>query len=435
MKTIAESTRITLCGLILTSIATMASASSVAAQTVVVGTGDPNIDVPAVQYAVDQGGEVILKGHFSFDRPPTQPMLFAPYMATIRVSNQVVISGTSDDHGGTRDKQDGMTSIASGTVPFYVEAFGARVEILGLRFIQPKAEAIAVSAVSGLVIASCKIEGVEPLDGGSDGIGIYTTFAPPTPTHPGKPENISGTLLITNNDIDMAGGTALDNTGGIIVLSVGQTAENGADVYVSGNSIRNTTEPAISFHRVGGRAHVEDNVLVTDVVSADQRAPGPEVIRVFNTGSYVIARNRIDCRWAAPNAKGIGVASQFAVWPIERAIVADNDVIMSPPPDMVFGDFSAGINIRAFAQGNVVTNNRIRGRARAALSVERNANAGANPDSNEFLLNRVGLFEASDADIVVGDAVTNTRIVGQGTVDDHGIGTVIVLLARLHGRW
>src|SRR5262249_26997656 len=46
------------------------------APTVVVGTGDPDIDVPAVQAAVDQGGDVILQGHFSFDRPPTIPLPF-----------------------------------------------------------------------------------------------------------------------------------------------------------------------------------------------------------------------------------------------------------------------------------------------------------------------------------------------------------------------
>jgi hypothetical protein len=37
------------------------------------GTGDPDVDVPAVQAAVDQGGSVVLVGHFSFDRSPTTP--------------------------------------------------------------------------------------------------------------------------------------------------------------------------------------------------------------------------------------------------------------------------------------------------------------------------------------------------------------------------
>jgi hypothetical protein len=50
---------ITLCLLIFTAIATVAKGGSPAAQTLVVGTGHPEVDVPAVQAAVDQGGEVI----------------------------------------------------------------------------------------------------------------------------------------------------------------------------------------------------------------------------------------------------------------------------------------------------------------------------------------------------------------------------------------
>ena len=60
MKRIA----ITLCLLIFTAIATVAMGGSPTARILVVGTGHPEVDVPAVQAAVDQGGEVILKGHF-----------------------------------------------------------------------------------------------------------------------------------------------------------------------------------------------------------------------------------------------------------------------------------------------------------------------------------------------------------------------------------
>jgi hypothetical protein len=42
---------------------------NVEAQRVVVGTGDPDIDIAAVQAAVDRGGSVVLRGHFSFDNP------------------------------------------------------------------------------------------------------------------------------------------------------------------------------------------------------------------------------------------------------------------------------------------------------------------------------------------------------------------------------
>src|SRR5262245_5315869 len=215
-----ERLRITLCLLMFSVIATLALAASAAAQTVVVGTGNPDLDVPAVQAAVDQGGDVILKGHFSFDSPPTVPT--APELpaqtggfATVLVSKAVVISGTQDG-------DEEMASIEAGTTPFYVDAPGASVTIQGLRFIRPKGDAVLVYAVSGLVIASCRIEGLEPrLVGGGSGIDIITSPGIPMPMNPGKPEKISGTLLIVNNDMDLAGGTAENNVVGVLIFSVG----------------------------------------------------------------------------------------------------------------------------------------------------------------------------------------------------------------------
>src|SRR5262249_52767627 len=93
--------RRTLCLLTFLAIATLALAASASAQTVVVGTGNPDLDVPAVQAAVNQGGEVILQGHFSFDSPPTVPTapelaVLTGGLATVLVSKAVVISGTQD---------------------------------------------------------------------------------------------------------------------------------------------------------------------------------------------------------------------------------------------------------------------------------------------------------------------------------------------------
>ena len=103
--------------------AMVVSAASAATQVVVVGSGDPNRDVPAVQAAVDQGGQVVLKGHFSFDRPATQPPTVS-FGRMILVSKEVVISGTQDEHGE-------MTTIDGGEGPFAVEAMGVRVTIQG----------------------------------------------------------------------------------------------------------------------------------------------------------------------------------------------------------------------------------------------------------------------------------------------------------------
>src|SRR5438874_1767494 len=89
-----------------------ALAGTVAAQpVVVVGTGDPDHDIPAVQAAVDRGGQVILKGHFSFNRPPTTPA-GAHYSRMITLSKGVAISGK-------RNAQREMATIESGFFPFF----------------------------------------------------------------------------------------------------------------------------------------------------------------------------------------------------------------------------------------------------------------------------------------------------------------------------
>jgi hypothetical protein len=401
---------VTLCLLIFTAIAAAAMGGSPAAQTLVVGTGHPEVDVPAVQAAVDQGGEVILQGHFSFDRQGMIPM-FSGNFATVLVSKAVTISGAPDEHGE-------MSTIEGGTFPFYVEAPGAPVAIQRLRFVRPTGNAINVYAVRGLVIASCKIEGVEPLGRLGGGITVGTVVAViPTPTNPGKPENISGTLLIADNDID-AGGTSLANLLGVGVFGVGIPGTE-VEAHVSGNHIRNTTEPAINFRRVVGRVYVERNVITTGSVSGP--ASNPEAIRIANIGSYMIAHNSINCGWA--QAQGIGVLSQFAQWPMEGAMVVDNDVTMSPPEGSTFGPFSAGISIRGFAHGTVVSNNRIRGRARAAVALD-DFTVGI-PDKTTLIRNRFDDFKASRADVFVDVGVTNTVILGLRGTEDHGVNTVI----------
>src|SRR5437899_8287126 len=102
----------------------------VAQPVLVVGTGDPNLDVPAVQAAVDQGGQVVLIGHFSFDTPPTKPD-GATYNRMVTVSKEVVISGSRHQNGE-------LPVIEGGFIPFFVGAPGQRVAIHGLHFVRPK---------------------------------------------------------------------------------------------------------------------------------------------------------------------------------------------------------------------------------------------------------------------------------------------------------
>ena len=397
--------------------------------TVVLGTGDPNVDVPAVQAAVDKGGTIILQGRFSFNRTATHPiatslsseppgLAYAP-AAEVLVSKAVTISGTRVPHGE-------MTTIEGGMIPFYVDAAGQSVTIRRLRFVQPISSAILVYAVRDLEIASSTIAGVVTFRNLSDGIGINTTGAPPTLAAPGHPENVSGNLNIVHNDIDMVGGTTADNTLGVVVFAVGTTGAS-VEAHVSGNTIRNVTEPAINFRQIEGSANVSHNVIATG--SLAPKVTRDQVIRVANSGLYRITDNFIDCQWANPDAEAIGVFSNVASWPTEHAVVENNEINMSAPNGTTFTTFSAGIGIFGFVQDNLVRHNTVRGHARAGLSIPvfpLSPQAPAAPQDNAFVDNRFVHFTPAVADIFVGAHAMRTRIVGAGTVEDEGDGTIIV---------
>jgi hypothetical protein len=302
-----------------------------------------------------------------------------------------------------------------------------------LRFAGPTAGAIWVYAASGLAITDCRIESIATssefaLEAGqsnplASAIFVGANPHPPSAIQPGQPENFSGTFLIANNDIDV-GGTVSDQTLGITMFAVGKSPDSEVDLYVSGNKIRNVTEPALNFRYVGGRAYVERNTITTGAISGG--TPNPDAVRAVGTGSYLIAHNSIDCGWADGTATGINVIGQPSpLAPEASAIVVDNDVTMSAPEPAAFSPGSAGIQIKGFAQGNSVVNNRIRGRARAALAVS-NQNGGI-PANSTFIGNDSRDLQSSIADIFVDAGAANTVVVGrQSRAEDHGSGTIIV---------
>jgi hypothetical protein len=390
------------------------TSGTTAAATVVVGTGDPAIDVPAVQAAVDQGGEVILQGNFSFDQPGAILVPLAGYpSAMVLVSKAVTISGGA------------MTTIAGGTIPFYVEAPGAAVAIRQLRFVLPKTEALLVYAVNGLLIDSCKIQGVVPNDPnfGGAGIDINTSGTnPPTFAQPGNPGNISGRILVIDNQIDVSGGTTAFPTVGLYLWSVGAPGAE-VEAHIARNMIQNFNEKGINVRRALGRVYVEGNWVTSDTNMGP--LGGATGIFVANLGTYVVAHNSVHPRWVTGSGFGIDVRSQVAPWLITGASIVGNDVFMDAPAGTAFGSDSAGIEIQGFAQGNALLDNTIRGRARAALAVNPPSNRPS--ANNTAAFNRFDDFEASVADVFVSAAATNTLLLGQnGTVLDQGVNTVAV---------
>ncbi|MBV9073846.1 MAG: hypothetical protein JOZ10_09460 [Acidobacteria bacterium] len=131
-------------------------------------------------------------------------------------------------------------------------------------------------------------------------------------------------------------------------------------------------------------------------------------------------------------AIGIGVFSQFSAWPMQHAVVLDNETAMSPPKGKTFGALNAGIEVRGFVADSVLADNRIRGRARAALAVD--PFKGFVPVNTSLSENRLDDFEAALADLVVGAGVKDTLLLGQeGTLEDQSsVNTMVVPLERSH---
>lgn len=151
--------------------------------------------------------------------------------------------------------------------------------------------------------------------------------------------------------------------------------------------------------------------------------PSGDVIHIVGPGSYLIAHNKIDCAWTS----GLQAAIRLQTRPgqlVSRAIVVDNDVNMSAPAGTVFGVTSAAIEIRDAGEDNMVLNNRIRGRANFALSVA--AQTGV-PQNTAFIMNDLQGFTSAQADVFIDAGGSNTVVLGrQSTVEDHGVGTVVV---------
>ena len=404
-------------------------AGSVSGQTTtVVGTGDPGVDVPAVQAAVDRGGRLVLKGHFSFDASPTfaeQPdgFLGAVALGTIGISTTVAISGATDEQGQ-------ITTIDGGTNPFYIEAPGAHVSITGLHFLHAKGHAIRVAAAGGVVISSNQIEGIASLGSNVAGILVGTTGGtPPDAALLGQAGDVSGTVWIANNDIDLQAQTG-HNYLGIVVFGAGKSPDQEVDLYISGNRITNSNERPINVYAIGGRAYIERNVITTTGGAGVNVAPSGDVIHIVGPGSFVVAHNAIDCQWTSGQQAGIRLMTRPDE-AVSQAVIVDNDVNMAAPEGTKFGATSAAIEVRGVSDGNMVLNNRIRGRANFALSVASSTPGSADftgvPQNTVFLMNDLSGFTSAEADVFVDTGATNTITVGaQNTIEDHGTGTLTV---------
>jgi hypothetical protein len=371
----------------------------------VIGQNDPTVDVPAVQQAVDAGGTVILRGTFSF----LNVRLPGPVGSrVILVTGAVVIRGQDATiRGGGTASPGGLQAV------FLIDAAGGSVTIEALHFEQPHNAAIRILRSGDLRIAKCRIDRVIPsplpTEGGvqNAALGIHV------------PGGSVAAVVITENQLQL-GGTADDSVGGVIMTGPADR------LLITDNRIVGTTSHGIDLRDIGNSARVERNIIETGRVGRSG-LPGRfvDALRLIGPGEYVVERNQFDC--------GFENAAVVRLGGTQNAVVRQNEIVASVPDDKQPGVQSAGVQVQGSANGNDILENRIKGRARAAMSVifsdfplDRPAGTDGNPSATRFQGNNVEHFAATVATVEIGPGASDTTITGgSGTLIDNGIGTVV----------
>lgn len=377
----------------------------------VTGQDNAAADVPAVQQAVDAGGTVVLRGTVNFVNVslPGPPGPFG--RRVILVTGAVTIRGEGATIlGGGSAAQGGLQAV------FLVRAPGAAVTIEGIRFMNPHNAAIRVTESGDLRVARCQVDGMTPSLVGTGqnvangAVAVHLNGGP------------FGAVSILENRLQI-GGTADDSIGGIVV------AGPAARLLIANNRIRDTTAQGLDLRDVAGPARVEQNFVETGQVGRSG-LPGRFVnaLRLIGSGEYVVAGNQFDC--------GFENAAVVRLGGTKRAVVRANEIVASVPAGKVPGLQSAGVQVQGSADANEIVGNRIKGRARAAISVifsdfplDRQDGTG-NPSATTFEGNNVQHFAPTLATVEVGPGATKTKIAGgSGTISDRGTAT------EVHGNY
>jgi len=198
-----------------------------------------------------------------------------------------------------------------------------------------------------------------------------------------------------------------------IQLTTGN-ATTRADVTVSGNKVRNVTAHGIVLREIAGAALVKDNDIdIGSVGGVNTNLPDNFVDAIMVQGAkplvYTVTDNIINCGYE--NSAGIRLQSTTAE-PIKQATISRNQIKMSMPAGAVGGEESAGIELRRNCEANNVSDNTVKGQARAVLAVLAGIVGTTNlvPKLNTFTNNTHANFTATKADVLVGPVVDGTTV-------------------------
>lgn len=397
----------------------------------VVGTGNPALDVPAVQQAVDQGGTVLLKGRFDFGE-----------LGQVRLTRDVAVFGEADASGRPLTTiQGGFASLRS-LPPETLTGPGPRIEIRRIRFDGAHWTPMQLLHTSGATVADNVVTRVKPAafpPGPISGGRPYNmqhaviigggSFEPGKPA-PYRPGVATGPVKITGNDFDLA----TDVPRSTIAQAVFVIFTSGVQADIARNKIRNVARNSIeaieNFRGADGSGSIviRDNDIETPAEGAPMptpRAPNGIVVGYFLDPAAALDPKRAvehrvtgnSVRAAGQTAAGSAAISLLA----DGATVADNRIVLAAP---------ATVGMSISGSGNQVMRNRVEGSG--ALGIVVVPVPPLKGSNNVLADNDVTQLKAARAEIALMKGANQNRVSGSsGSVTDAGEGNVAVGVKRV----
>jgi hypothetical protein len=375
----------------------VATGTLYAYDSIVTGNDNPELDVKAVQEAVDKGGSVLLKGTFNFGQK-----------GQVNIKNDIEISGESADKGSP------VTKIIGGFWPFHsplpstdlpLPGPGPKVKIKNIHFDGAVWTPMHFPYTSGAEISGNKITNVQPFElpikwkGGDTlwvnaGALLGTRFAHSEKFLPG---GTSGLLTFENNEVDLkcANPEITMGQGAFYIWTWGATIEIKGNTFK--NVSRNTIETLDNYRDESGigKVTITDNKIITPLNGCP--FPGPTsypngiVVGWFldksggsdpsKNSKTVIMNNHIET--SGELASGIISLG-------DGTVVLENIIVMGG------GSKSKGISL--LGSNGFVARNKIEGSGAWAMrALQWNELKGS---ENTFAWNDISEFKASSADFM-----------------------------------
>jgi len=384
----------------------------------VVGQNDHNVDVPALQKAVDQGGTVLLRGVFDFGQK-----------GNVTIARDVRIVGEVDGGGVLRTTIKGGGSTLRSLRPAAAGTPGPKITIQQIHFDGATWMPIYIGWSSGAAIVGNHITRVRPAPHGivgqppydfQHGIVVGGITSELGKFEPYQENAIAGTLNIADNEIDLSSDSPKTTLGiGIwIIRTTGITAN------ISRNTVRNASRnsiEAIDNFRASdgtGRIVIQDNDIETAIDGIP--IPTPQTPNGIVAGYFFDKAGAIDAKRAVQllivhNAiRARGQSSMGIALITDAAFVRGNQIRLQG--EKALGVFVGGSR-------NYIGHNRFEGSGMATVFLA--PFVESTQSENELDRNELSGWAAVQVDVVFSKGANYNIVAGSGTISDLGSGNRI----------